>query len=385
MKKGIIMEIDDEFLTLLTHEGEFLHTRRLSQQYAIGEEIHFFPMERVKTSNSLHPLKNIFKFKPVWALLAAFVIMLGSLFPMYQNNKAYAYMSIDVNPSIELGINKKMKVVGIKGFNEEGKQIVSHLRNWKMKNVSKIAEAIILEMDKEGYLNTTKQVIIATVRTEEPEDKVEKELKKNIDEIKVSVDKQMMEPVVRDATVEDREEAIKHGSTTGKYIENKTEALTNDTKTKKQMKPADSKVVQKKSDNSIPSEVNKKQKTNKALQNKGTEMKKPVEKKLANGKMIPPGQLKKIDENKLKQNKGQAKKQNSQKGKNTESKKNSKQEDYKGKYRGNSVLKNNNSHRDTAKTNNEHKLKNKEKDSKKDSGKNNKKSNGNHGYVHSNK
>jgi hypothetical protein len=42
MKQGIIMEIDDEFLTLMTPEGEFLHARRQNQPYAIGEEIHFF-------------------------------------------------------------------------------------------------------------------------------------------------------------------------------------------------------------------------------------------------------------------------------------------------------------------------------------------------------
>ena len=44
MKKGIVMEIDDAFLTLLTPEGEFLHARRQNQPYLIGEEIHFFPI-----------------------------------------------------------------------------------------------------------------------------------------------------------------------------------------------------------------------------------------------------------------------------------------------------------------------------------------------------
>jgi hypothetical protein len=42
MKKGIVMEIDESCLTLLTPEGEFLHARRQNQPYAIGEEIHFF-------------------------------------------------------------------------------------------------------------------------------------------------------------------------------------------------------------------------------------------------------------------------------------------------------------------------------------------------------
>jgi len=365
MKKGIIMEIEEEFLTLMTPEGEFLHSRRQNQPYAIGEEIHFFPIDHVKSSNPFSWFNSIFKFKPVWALVAAFVIMLGSFFPMYQSNKAYAYMSIDVNPSIELGVNKKMQVVEIIGFNNDGKKIVSHLTNWKKKNVSELAQTIFAEMNKEGYLSTKEHVTISAVRTTDPDEKVEKELKANIEEIKASVDKQKVELTVVNPTKEELKKAHKLGITAGKLHDNNAKVSinrTNEVKTKDKKKTTDSKPKQKKQPvHSTPSGPVKKQTENKAVQNKAfAENKRQLEKKWINGKVNPPGQLKKIDEYKIKQNQERPIKQNNkQKEKKAENKKSQNQEKSNGK----------DSHRDPVKekkAENKNSL-NQEKSKKKDS------------------
>ncbi|MBV7503970.1 anti-sigma factor domain-containing protein [Bacillus sp. sid0103] len=406
MKKGIIMDIDDEFLTLLTPEGEFLHTRRQNQPYAVGEEIHFFPIERVKTSNPFHPLKTILKYKPVWALMAAFVILFSSFFTMYQNNKAYAYMSIDVNPSIELGVNKKMQVVGITGNNKEGKKIVSHLKNWKMENVSKVAQTILVELNKEGYLNSNEEVIISTVRTKEPEVNVEKKLKENIEVIKASVAKKKVDLTFQNATLEEREKAHKTGTSIVKNRDRKTKTSLNQTnkvKTKDNQSKTENKATITKPNKSIPSELIKKQTENKALQNKNNDLKKKSEKKWINGKSNAPGQLKKIEEKQFKQNQWQHKNQINKREKRAENKKSLNREDnkkednkkednkkegnkkednkkedneskeHKWKDRNTNTGKNNN-----YQNNNESKWKNKEKDKHKQDGRQSKKSYGNH-------
>ncbi|MBT2729407.1 anti-sigma factor domain-containing protein [Bacillus sp. ISL-75] len=317
MKKGVVMEIDDAFLTLLTPEGEFLHARRQNQPYAIGEEIHFFPIESVKTSNHFNTLKNVFKLKPVWALMAALFIFLGSFFPMYQNNKAYAYMSIDVNPSIELSINKKMQVVEITGYNKEGKEIISQLNKWEKEDVSKVAQTILAEMEKEGYLNTKENIIISTVRTKEAEVKIDKKLQENIDEIKASVNKQKLEITVLKATESEWKKAHKLGITTGKYKKNKIQGSINqNVKTKDKFGKIGRKAVPLSPANTNPLGQIKKQKENKAIENNGIAgNKKQTEKKWLNGKSIPPGQLKKIEEGQLKQKQQQPKKQNNQREK----------------------------------------------------------------------
>lgn len=317
MKKGVVMEIDDAFLTLLTPEGEFLHAKKQNQPYAIGEEIHFFPIESAKTTNHFNTLKNVFKLKPVWALMAALFIFLGSFFPMYQNNKAYAYMSIDVNPSIELSINKKMQVVEMTGYNKEGKEIISQLSKWKKEDVSKVAQTILAEMKKEGYLNTNKNIIISTVRTKEAEVKIDKKLQENIDEIKASVNKQKLEITVLKATESEWKKAHKLGITTGKFKKNKVQGSINqNVKKKDKSGKIDRKAIPLSSANTNPLGQFKKQTENKAIENNGIAGKKrQTEKIWFNGKSIPHGQLKKIEDDQLKQKQQQPKKQNNQREK----------------------------------------------------------------------
>ncbi len=125
MKKGIIMEMDDSYLTLLTPDGEFLRAHKQDIPYSVGEEIHFFPIMEQQRNKLIDTYIGFLKLKSVWMSMAVLLIFLGTVVPVYQSNRAYAYVSIDVNPSIELGLNKDMKVVELTGYNEEGKKIVA--------------------------------------------------------------------------------------------------------------------------------------------------------------------------------------------------------------------------------------------------------------------
>ncbi|WHY79115.1 anti-sigma factor domain-containing protein [Neobacillus sp. WH10] len=308
MKKGIIMEIDDAFLTLLTPEGEFFRTRRQDHPYSIGEEIHFFPIESKKSAKSLDSLKNLFSLKTVWVVMAALFIFLGSFIPLYQNNNAYAYMSIDANPSIELGVNKKMQVVELTGFNKEGKKIISNLNDWKKKDVSKLTKSILVEMKNAGFITNNEQVIISTVRTKQPEEKAEKDLQMNMSKIKDAVNNQQLNLTLLTATESDREKAHELGISTGKYQEKK-----NQSSQKKKLKSIEKEQKQNslssEDDKVIPPGQLKKQLENSADQNSGLTENPVNETNRSEETSIPPGQLKEADEEQWKQNQGQSKKQ----------------------------------------------------------------------------
>lgn len=300
MKKGIIMEIDDAFLTLLTPEGEFLRTKKQNQLYTIGEEIHFFPITTIQTRKSLFLLRKMFKARSVWAVMAALFILLGSFLPLHQNNKAYAYMSIDANSSIELGVNKKMQVVNLAGFNKEGKQVISKLSNWKKKDVSEITQSILEEMKQAGQLENNEAVIISTVRAKEQDEQIEKELQKNIDEIKASAGKEELKLTVLNATQEDRNKAHNLGITTGKYQEDKYQSGLRQ-KEKQKKKNENQKL------NTVPLSPNSGNPPGqqKKINNENADAAAPKEKKAIStnvsvGKTVPPGQLKKAG-NQLKQ------------------------------------------------------------------------------------
>jgi len=298
MKKGIIMEIDDAFLTLLTPEGEFLRTKKQDQLYTVGEEIHFFPIAAIQTRESLFLLRKMFKARSVWAVIAALFILLGSFLPLHQNNKAYAYMSIDANSSIELGVNKKMQVVKLAGFNKEGKQVISKLSNWKKKDVSEITQSILEEMKQAGQLENNQAVIISTVRAKEQDEQIEKELQKNIDEIKASAGREELKLTVINATQEDRNKARNLGITTGKYQEDKYQSRLRH-KEKQKKKNENQKL------NTVPLSPNVENPPGqlKKINNENAAApkdKKAISTNVSVGKTVPPGQLKKA-ENQLKQ------------------------------------------------------------------------------------
>lgn len=292
------MEIEEGFLTILTPEGEFLRAKRQNQLNTIGEEIHFFPLESFNTMKIESSLKNLFRFKPVWAVVAALLLFFSSFIPIYQNDKAYAYMSIDANPSIELGVNNKMQVITLSGFNPEGKKIISQLVDWRKKGVSELTQTIITEMKEEGFIDTNQQIIISTVRANRQDVKAEKALTKNIKKIKETIENQNLELTVLTATKKERKEAHQLGVSTGKYQQNKQKVLEkNKVETNKKVQEQTSHPAQKEGPQG-------QQKINRYQYNGLLNQKPENELHPSKEKSIPPGQIKKEVEKQLRQNQG---------------------------------------------------------------------------------
>jgi hypothetical protein len=288
MKKGIIMEINDTCLTLLTPDGQFLQSRKQKQPYTIGEEILFTPIA---------PKRLVYRFfgvKQLSIAAAAIFIIAGSLVPVYQSNKAYAYMSIDVNPSIEIGVNKQIQVVQVKAYNSDGKKIISHIGDWEKKNVTEFTENVLKEMKKEGYLDNHHSMVLSTVRIENSEEQTEKQLTEKIDEIKEIAKENKLQVTEIDGTEKDMEEAHQLGITTGKYKEEKIHKA-QEKYQQTAPKPADGD-----SDNGIQNNnpnqaVNQEEANgiNPPVSNQATTS---IDQGKANENHIPPGQLKKAEE-----------------------------------------------------------------------------------------
>ncbi|MBS8263210.1 hypothetical protein DYI25_02020 [Mesobacillus boroniphilus] len=219
MRKGVILEINDLYLTLLTPEGEFLRARKHQQDYQLGEEIHFFPeTETVKRKKFNLSFLNSFKARTI-ALAAAFMLIMSALLPAYHDGQVYAYMSIDVNPSIELAVNDDLKVLQMIGYNPEGEEIIGEIKGWKKRDAAVVAEMIIEEIEEEGFLKEKNDIVIATVHNKQAKESVDQKLEKKISEIKKSTQMEDLNVKVMEATMEDREKAQKQGVTTGVYKE----------------------------------------------------------------------------------------------------------------------------------------------------------------------
>lgn len=225
MKKGIVLEVHDDYVTMLTPDGEFLKSRKQKGQVDIGEEIIFFPMHRGVAEK--RKLTSFFKMK--WAIvtmLTAAVLFL-SFYPKYVNNQVYAYVSLDVNPSLELGLNKNMQVVSIDAFNNEAKLLLPRLGDWKNEELSKVSSDIMKLIRQEGYLKSGGEIVIASVLPDSENLVLKKKIQNEITSLSKNFQVENISVTTIETTSEKRDEAIKQGVSPGTYVQNerKTELV----------------------------------------------------------------------------------------------------------------------------------------------------------------
>lgn len=210
------MEINAKYITLLTREGEFLKAKNQKQDYVLGEEISFFPSHEFSSNKSR--IFRINKFRFMVASSLAIMLIFLSFFPYYLNNRVYAYMSIDVNPSIELGVNRSLQVVSMEAYNVEGKEIVNDIEKWEKESIEDVTNSIIHEFEKEGYLKQGKSVLITTTVMNDDNVEEEKKLEKKIEQISTSYQKKDIIIEAVSTNKEQRKEANTKGISTGQLL-----------------------------------------------------------------------------------------------------------------------------------------------------------------------
>ncbi|MEC2057538.1 anti-sigma factor domain-containing protein [Peribacillus psychrosaccharolyticus] len=238
MKKGVILSVDKHFLTLLTPEGEFHRSKKEEEVYEIGKEIYFSPYDVKRSKSSL-------RFYTRSALISAMVsiLLILSFLPSYFNEKVFAYVTIDINPSIELSLNENLRVVDLYGINKEGLIVIEKIKDWEDTDVTLITDRIVKATKDSGYAENEQQILVTATLLED-----NKVLTKKLDKKLEKISKQKVVPEadvkIMKATVKERSKAKEQGISTGTYIENKRK--------KEQKKEKDIEV-----EKSTPSSLNK--------------------------------------------------------------------------------------------------------------------------------
>ncbi|WP_336862754.1 anti-sigma factor domain-containing protein [Peribacillus frigoritolerans] len=218
MKKGVILSVNKRFVTLLTPEGEFLKTKRQEREYEVGEEITFSPAKQ-KFTLAFSNIHSSFKKTAVLSIASTFLILF-SILPSYFSGPVSAYMTIDVNPSIELEIDDDLEVLKLTGLNEDGKLVIGQLKDWKGKDIKAVTNRIVETTKRLGYLKGNKQIVVSTTLMEKNKE-LDKNLKEEIKEISEQDNVSKTKMKVIQATKSDRKQAREQGISTGKYLEKK--------------------------------------------------------------------------------------------------------------------------------------------------------------------
>lgn len=150
MRIGTIMEFKSGLAVVLTDDCDFVKIRKI-QGMELGQRIDI-------NSRSKHNYWSIYNRKTIGVLLAA-CIMLGVLGAYLKISPAYAepyaYVTLDINPSIELGINRAYEVISINYFNNDGKIVMENLAV-KGQNVDIALKNIVDKAMSLGYFKNKK-------------------------------------------------------------------------------------------------------------------------------------------------------------------------------------------------------------------------------------
>ncbi|MEI7028120.1 anti-sigma-I factor RsgI family protein [Paenibacillus sp. y28] len=217
MNKGVVMEMTDRHIVVLTAQGSFVKVPRAGHTCRIGEEIMFARAQR--RWNPLLTMSSAIAVAVIFCVVV-FTTFTGGMQP---DPTVVAYISMDINPSVELGIDETEHVLEVRGLNDDGIQLVETLgEDWKQKPLEEVANEVIEKAA--GYLKDEGDIIISsTAVTEQTKlddtqigSKVKAVVEQKIQTLKPEQAKSF--EVAAIATPQEvRNEAMTHGVSAGKY------------------------------------------------------------------------------------------------------------------------------------------------------------------------
>ncbi len=114
--------------------------------------------------------RKTFSPRRLAGIAAAFVLLIGGMtgFQIYRANYSVAStVSLDVNPSIEIQVNKKEQVLMVNPRNEDAEVVVGDM-DFKGSSLDVTINALIGSMLRNGYLNELANSILISVDNQDP-------------------------------------------------------------------------------------------------------------------------------------------------------------------------------------------------------------------------
>jgi len=154
MKRGVVMSIHKQYAVVMTADGQFLQAP-VQGTTQIGEEVTF--EEEFK--------KRVIQRPVYWYGSAAALILIlfvPLLFFMQRDSQSVvAYVSMDINPSVELGVDENEKVRELRALNEDGEVIIKGMKYAGI-HVEEVAASILERAKGSHYLDTPNKDIFIT-------------------------------------------------------------------------------------------------------------------------------------------------------------------------------------------------------------------------------
>lgn len=207
--RGMIVKIKRKTCIVLTADGEY---REVSLPGGgavprLGQEI------------QLEARKNIPYLKQLMVAASLFIVLLAGWMYFGEVPPAAAYLTIDINPSIELAISSTGKVISACAMDDEGEKILAEVK-LKGRDLSEAVGLIVTQAVADNYIEKSgDNVILATLTVAAGAEPLV-DLNTVYEAIKSPVESNGLESdvIIEPVEPELRQEAAASGISTGRYL-----------------------------------------------------------------------------------------------------------------------------------------------------------------------
>ncbi|XID93218.1 anti-sigma factor domain-containing protein [Paenibacillaceae bacterium WGS1546] len=168
MKRGTIMSLEGRTAIVLTPDGQFVRVRR-RPQFDIGDEVGIEASERSFVS------RRRVRLWQSGALASAVLIALFAVV-LFRTPPVVAYVSLDVNPSLEIGLDAGERVRELRAVNEDATSIVAGIE-YRGKPIESVMNELARKLIEQRALTPEDGgVMIASVPVKKVDEQWEREL-----------------------------------------------------------------------------------------------------------------------------------------------------------------------------------------------------------------
>ncbi|WP_157950249.1 anti-sigma factor domain-containing protein, partial [Vallitalea okinawensis] len=216
MRQGMVLKLNHNYALIATDDAEFIKIKYREGMY-VGQKIFVLEEDIIYSVQEGKRRPNYLKVIATLAACIVIAIILNSSF-MRDTKSLYAIISIDINPSFELGINESYNVVQINAKNEESKSILN--TNLIGQPLTVAVSEILSDVEESGYaLESDNALLISTVNLKNNKDET---IHKGItDGVLIAIEEEPIyentKVIFIDADEEDLKTAEELGLSIGKY------------------------------------------------------------------------------------------------------------------------------------------------------------------------
>lgn len=154
------MEQHPQYTIVMTDDGLFQKALPIKDAQ-IGCEVVYHPLKKRETPSFFFKIKRFVTVPTAVLGMICLIVLLG--LPMYfstGSSKTYAYINVDINPSVEMKLNSKMQVTSISPLNDDASTLLDHLSDCKGEKLETVLKKVIKESEANGLTENGKNMII---------------------------------------------------------------------------------------------------------------------------------------------------------------------------------------------------------------------------------